>query len=252
MKNEKLFLVNGDESLVIDSKKDSNTQFGIFKAKNLQGKKPGSKIKTHKGDLFYVVDPSAPDLIKKVIRLPQIITLKDLGSLIVYLGIKNNSKVLDVGSGSGIAACVVAALSEKIKVFSYEIRKDFIKVAKKNADLFSVNNIKFINTDIKDGIKEKNFDCGIVDLPDPWNVIPMLFNNFKVGARIAAYSPSIIQIEKTIKSLPKEFKVERLVQNTETNWKVELDRDILRPESNGMLHTGFLLFIRKTSLGSSA
>ena len=247
MKNRKIFLLNENNSFFVDSEKDSNTQFGIFKSKDIKNKKFGSKIKTHNGNSFYVIEPTAPDLIKKVIRLPQIITLKDVGSIAMYLGIKHDSKVFDAGSGSGITACSIANLSKDVKVFSYEIRKEFMKVAKKNADLFYLSNIKFVNQDVKKGIKEKNFDCGVIDLPEPWEILPIIRKNFKIGARIVTYSPSIIQIEKTVRSLPPNLKVERLIQNNEVNWKVDIDRDVLRPESNGILHTGFLLFLRKVT-----
>ncbi len=248
MKKTKIFLLNEDHSIAIDDKKESNTQFGIFKPEKIKGKKAGSKIKTHNGNLFYIVEPGTPDLIKKIIRLPQIVTLKDIGSIIVYLGLKKDSKVFDAGTGSGVVACSLANLSKDIKVFSYEVRKEFMKVAKKNAELFDLDNIKFSNLDVKNGVKEKNFDCGVLDLPDPWEVLPVIEKNFKIGARIVTYSPSIIQIEKTIRALPKNMKVERLLQNNEINWKVEIDRDILRPESNGILHTAFLLFIRKVAI----
>jgi tRNA (adenine57-N1/adenine58-N1)-methyltransferase len=247
MKGKKILLINKDSFLFLDSEKDSNTQFGIIKSKDLKKLKNGSKIKTHTGVGFYAVEPSNPDLIKKVIRLPQIITLKDIGSIVMYLGIKNGSKVFDAGSGSGINACVIASLSNEIKVYSYEIRRDFIKVATKNSKLFGLDNIKFINKDVREGIKEKNFTCGILDIPEPWSAIPVIQKNFSVGARIVTYSPSIIQVEKTLRNLPKCFKVERLIQNNEVNWKVEIDKDILRPETNSVYHTGFLLFIRKTS-----
>lgn len=247
MKKNKIFLLNENNSIVIDGDKENNTQFGIFKPDKLKGKKPGSKVKTHNGNEFYIIEPKTPDLIKKIIRLPQIITLKDIGSIAMYLGVKNDSKIFDAGTGSGVVACSLANLSKDIKVYSYEIRKEFIKVAKKNAELFNLENIKFNNFDVKKGIKEKNFDCGVLDLPDPWEVLPVIEKNFKIGARIVTYSPSIIQVEKTLRSLPKNMKVERLIQNNEINWKTEIERDILRPESNGILHTAFLLFIRKVA-----
>ena len=247
MKKDVLFLLNKDYTMFINSKKESNTQFGIFKPSKLKNKKFGSKIKTHNGNVFYNIEPGTPDLIKKIIRLPQIVTLKDVGSMVMYLGLKKDSKVFDAGTGSGVVACSIANLSTEIKVFSYELRKEFMKVAKKNAELFGVENIKFSNLDVKNGVKEKNFDCGVLDLPDPWDVLPIINKNFKVGARIVTYSPSIIQIEKTLRALPKNMKVERLIENNEINWKAEVERDILRPESNGILHTAFLLFIRKVA-----
>ena len=244
---KKLLLINEDASFFVDSGKDINTEFGIIKAAQLKKAKPGSKIKTHTGKIFYVAEPAPLDLFRKVIRLPQIITLKDLGSIIVYSGIKSDSKILEAGSGSGFSACILGSLAKNGTLVSYEVRKDFAKVARKNIDLYGLDNVKIINADIKLGTKQKDFDFVLLDLPDPWDVAPILFKSMKLGARMCTYSPSIIQVEKTIRALPIGMKVERLITNVENEWKVEIERDILRPESSGLKHTAFLLFSRKLS-----
>ena len=162
-----------------------------------------------------------------------------------YSGIKSNSKILEAGTGSGFSACVLGSFARNGTVISYEIRKDFAKVARKNVDLFGLDNIKIINADIKEGAKQKNFDFVLLDLPNPWDIVPIIFRAMKVGARLCTYSPSAIQVEKTIKALPASMKFERLVTTVENEWKVELERDIFRPESSGLKHTAFLLFSRK-------
>ena len=244
---KRLFIINSDSAFFVDPLKDFNTEFGILHSSDLKKAKAGSQVKTHKGIKFFVIEPTIPDLVKKIIRLPQIITLKDLGSIIAYSGIKSNSKILEAGTGSGFSACVMASMARNGKVVSYEIRKDFAKVAKKNVTLFGLDNIKIINADIKDGIKERGFDFVLLDMPDPWKAVGLAAKGMKIGARICTYSPSIIQIEKTIRALPDTLKVERLMTVTENDWKVELDRDILRPQSDGLTHTAFLLFSRKVT-----
>lgn len=244
---KKVFLIGEKSSLFISEDKDINTEFGIIKSAQLKKAKPGSIIKTHKGKKFFVVAPSTPDMFRKIIRLPQIITLKDMGSIIMYGGVKSGSKVLEAGTGSGFSACVMASLVGESKVISYETRKDFIKVAKKNVSIFGLKNVDIINADIRKGSKFKDFDFVLLDIPDPWNAVKAVSRSMKIGARLCSYSPSIIQIEKTIRALPQELEVERLINTDEKEWKVELDRDILRPESSGIKHTAFLLFVRKTS-----
>ncbi|MCL5101428.1 MAG: methyltransferase domain-containing protein [Candidatus Parvarchaeota archaeon] len=242
---KKIFLINSEASLWLDINKDSNTEFGIIKSEQLKKAKAGSKIKTHIGKVFFVVEPSAPDLFRKMIRLPQIITLKDMGSVLAYSGIKANSKILEAGTGSAFATCVMASFAKEGKVVSYERRGDFAKVANKNVALYGLQNVSIINADIKKGVKQKEFDFVLLDLPDPWEVIPTVIKSIKVGGRLCTYSPSIIQVERTLKSLPASMKVERLISTVENNWKVDLSRDILRPESDGITHTAFLLFSRK-------
>ncbi|MCL5016806.1 MAG: methyltransferase domain-containing protein [Candidatus Parvarchaeota archaeon] len=242
---KKVLLIGEGASLYIDPSKDVNTEFGIIKSSKLLKTKPGGLVKTHTGRRFFLVDMSTPDLARRIIRLPQIITLKDLGSIIMYLGIKPDSKVLEAGTGSGLSTCVIGQITVNGSVTSYEIRKDFAKIANKNVALFGLKNIKIINSDIKKGVKSKDFDSALLDLPDPWEVLPVISKNIKIGGRICTYLPSIIQVEKTIRKLPDGLKPERLIENREINWKMDVGRDVLRPESSGILHTGFLLFIRK-------
>ncbi len=242
---DRILLISEKGHLYLDRDKDINTEFGIITSKQLKKAKVGSVIKTHTGNKFFVADATYPDLIRKITRLPQIIMLKDMGSIVVYLGIKSTSKVLDAGTGSGVAACIFGSVANQGSVLTYEMRKDFIKVAKKNIELFGLKNVKIINSDIREGPKQKNFDAALIDIPDPWNALKNVFPSLKPGARIATYSPSIIQIEKTLRSLPQGLRVERLIQANEIDWKVDVERDILRPESSSIVHTAFLLFMRK-------
>ena len=244
--SKKIFLIGEERDLFVDDDKDVNTEYGIIRSTQLKKAKKGAIIKTHKGNRFIAAEPMLPDLMKRIVRLPQIITLKDLGSIIVYGGIGETSKVLDVGTGSGVAACVIGSIAKKGVVVSYEIRKDFIRAAKKNIKLFGLENVKIINKDIKKGIKGRNFDFALIDVADPWDLIQNISKSVRVGGRICCYSPSIIQVEKTLRAAPDNLKAERLIQNNEINWKVDIKRDILRPESSGIMHTGFLLFFLKT------
>ncbi len=242
---KKVFLIGENAQIFVDKDRDTNTEFGIIKAEKLSKTKPGRMIKTHKGKKFFRVEMSTPDLARKVIRLPQIITLKDMGSIIMYLGIGPKSKILEAGTGSGLSTCVMGRMACEGSVTSYEMRKEFLKVAKKNIEMFGLSNVNLVNADIKRGVKGSEFDAVLLDLPDPWDVIPVVYKKLKIGGRICTYLPSIIQVENTIKRLNKGLVVERLIENNEINWKVDVERNILRPESSGILHTGFLLFIRK-------
>ncbi len=241
----KILIIGKDSCMFVDPAKDLNTEFGMLKASEMLAAKDGDEIRTHKGNRFFVVRPTTPDLIRKVLRLPQIITLKDLGSIIVYTGIGPDSRILEAGTGSGVATCVLGSIAVNGEIVSYELRKDFIRVAKKNFELFGLKNVKIIDANIKDGVDEKDFDAALLDLPDPWEVLKVISSAMKTGARICCYLPSITQVERTIKELPTKLSVERLVQNLELDWKTALERNVLRPESSGITHTGFLLFLRK-------
>ncbi len=244
---KKLFLMNKDNIIAVDVDKDTNTNFGLIKSKQLNNAKKGKLISTHKGEKFRVIEPTYTDLLKKIIRLPQIITPKDIGSIIMYGGVNSKSKVLDIGTGSGFTACVLASIAIQGEVISYEKRKDFAKIANKNKELFGVDNLKIINKEVKPGVVKGKFDIIVLDLPDPWNIIPFIVDNLEVGGRIIVYLPSIIQVERVLRRIESPIVVDRIIQNIEIPWKEDMTKDILRPESSIVLHTGFIIVLRKFS-----
>ncbi len=239
----RIFLLGESTVISAEEGKDINTEFGMISSKKLKGKRAGSVIKTHKGIPFVIINPSVSDLFRKFIRSPQIITLKDLGSIIAYTGMNSSSKVLDAGTGSGFAACVFAGIAKK--VVSYEVREDFAKIAEKNKLLFKAKNLKIVNKDIASGVKERDFDIILLDLPEPQKIVPIVEKNVKVGGYIVCYLPSIIQVEKLLRTIPDDIKVVKLLQNLEIPWKNDVKSDILRPESSTILHTAFIVIMRR-------
>jgi tRNA(1-methyladenosine) methyltransferase and related methyltransferases len=66
---------------------------------------------------------------RKLKRGPQVILPKDIGIIIAYSGIGKESRCVDAGTGSGWLAVSLARLCKE--VVSYELREDFIKIARK-------------------------------------------------------------------------------------------------------------------------
>ena len=145
----------GKKFYVKDLSKDMHTQFGYVKAKDLK-KKNGTKVVSNTGTEFFMFNPEFIDLYKKKKRAPQIITLKDIGIIIAETGINLKSKIVDSGTGSGALACSMANIAKE--VVSYELRKDFFKVADYNKNMLGLKNLTIKNKDIYKGISEKNID----------------------------------------------------------------------------------------------
>ncbi len=66
---------------------------------------------------------------------------------ICKLDIKENSNVLDIGSGTGSITVQCSMLCPKGTVYSIEKDEDAIDVSKKNFNKFNCNNIKFLEGD---------------------------------------------------------------------------------------------------------
>ncbi|MBW2963368.1 methyltransferase domain-containing protein [Candidatus Woesearchaeota archaeon] len=236
-----LITKTGKDFFVKDLNQDFHTEFGFVKKSDL--KKSNTTVKTNKNQEMYILEPSFVDSFKKIKRGPQIILPKDIGTIITETGINKDSIVLDAGGGSGSLSCFLANIVKK--VYCYEIRKDFIKIIKENINLLNLKNITIKNKDVSKNITEKNLNLITLDLPEPWHVIPQAEKSLKPGAFLIAYLPTITQVTQfveQIKSSKKLFYLKTL-ENIQRNWVI--NQKIVRPESQMIGHTGFIIIARK-------
>ncbi len=179
--------------------------------------------------------------LKKIKRGPAIMLPKDIGEILANSNIDKNSKVLDAGSGCGILTSYLAKFVKT--VYSYEIKKEFLEIAKYNVNLFGLKNVVFKNKDVYKGISEKNLDLITLDLKEPWKVLKHAKKALKKNGQIAAFVPNITQVAELNKKLDKSFKLESVKEVIEREWIVE--EKILRPKNMIIGHSGFLVFIKK-------
>ena len=81
--------------------------------------------------------------------------------------IKNNSTVLDLGSGTGIISILLSKKINAKKIVGIEIQKEVYEMSKKSIILNDLENVDFINEDIKNlnKIIENNSCDAIVTNP---------------------------------------------------------------------------------------
>jgi len=237
--NRKLFIYPDRVKDVI------HTHLGIIKKEQLLKAKNGSIIKTHLKHEFKVLEPGFTDLFENIKRIPQIIILKDAGTISAYTGIASGSKVVEAGSGSGGLTTYLANLVKPDgKIYSYEKRKDFAALAKENVDNFGLNKyVEIKNKDISKGISEKEVDVVVLDLPEPWRVIKHAEKALKPGGYFVSYVPTVNQLMNIYKALSKsKLTVIKTIETIEREWKIG---DATRPLSQKIGHTAFITFARK-------
>ncbi|MBU0929620.1 MAG: methyltransferase domain-containing protein [Nanoarchaeota archaeon] len=198
------------------------------------------KNKTHSGKIVYAINPLFVDLVKKIKKGPAIVLNKDIGLIITDTGINKNSVVLDAGAGSGYLSSYLANICKK--VITYENRKEFLKIAKKNFEFLNLKNIEIKQKDIYKGISEKNLDLITLDLMEPWKVLKHASKALKIGGFLICYLPTINQVIKLIKNIKEPFMIIKTSEVIERKWITD---QRIRPESRLIGHTGFLIFLRK-------
>ena len=76
-----------------------------------------------------------------------------------WLDIKEDHKVLEIGSGSGWQSAIISSLVPKGRVFSIERHKNLVDFAKKNLEKIGIKNVTIIHGDGNLGIpQEAPFD----------------------------------------------------------------------------------------------
>ena len=91
-------------------------------------------------------------------------------------------KVLEIGTGSGYQAAILAEIVKPGKVYTIERIKELVEFAKKN--LRNYKNVEVIHGDGSEGLKEKApFDCIIVTACAP-KIPEVLVDQLSFGGRM--------------------------------------------------------------------
>ena len=176
---------------------------------------------------------------KKLKRGPQVILPKDAALIVAYSGLSSGCKLLDAGTGSGWLAIFLARLVYPGEVHTYEKRKEFYKIARKNIDLSGLKNIKLFNQDIKKAKIKEKYDVITLDLQQPYKLIEKLDKNLKRKGTFVIYSPNIEQIKESVKVFEKHNYQTKTFENIVREWQIGFSS---HPIHSGILHTGFICF----------
>lgn len=244
MKKKELVLLLGKKNFLVKvGKGEVHTEFGVIDTSKMR-KKFGTRVKSHTGEEFVVVEPTLLDLLEKgAKRLPQIVTPKDASLILAYTGIKTDSLVVDAGSGSGFLSMFLAHYCKDGEVVTYERNRKFAKVAEENAKLLGLNNLTLKRKDILKGISERDVDLITLDMKDAEKMVGKAHKALKTGGWLVVFSPYIEQAKRVTKELKKfNFTSIKTIENVTREWQVS---NFTRPKTTGIMHTTFLTFTRK-------
>ena len=225
---------------------DFQSHRGVVKHDDLIGKPWGTQVFSHTGAPFFLLQPSMADLLNELPRTTQILYPKDIGFILIQMGISHGQTVMEAGTGSGSMTIALAnAVGSEGKVISYEQKSDVQNLAKKNLERVGLDpRVDFKLRDIQEGFDETEADAFFLDVQNPFDYIPQVRDALKPGGFFCTLIPTFNQVEKVLHALQKNhFAFVEVCELLLRYYKTNPSR--IRPTDRMVAHTGFLIFARK-------
>ncbi|HEX9029934.1 MAG TPA: tRNA (adenine-N1)-methyltransferase [Anaerolineales bacterium] len=221
------------------------THRGILRYDDLIGLPWGSQVFSHKGSSFFLLQPSLSDVLRETRRNTQIMYPKEIGFLLVTMGIGPGVHVLEAGTGSGSLTTALAwAVGPQGHVTSYEIRAETQALARKNLEgLGLAERVTFKVRDVAEGFDERGVDALFLDLHNPYDYIQQVRQALKTGGHFGSIQPTTNQVTKLLQALfQNNFAFVDVCEILLRYYKPVPER--LRPTDRMIAHTGYLIFGR--------
>lgn len=218
----------------------------------LIGQPDGILVTLSRGRLMLALRPTLSEYVLKMPRGAQVLYPKDLGVIIQWADIYPGARVFEAGTGSGaLTMALLRAVGDRGHVVSYEAREDFARTAMKNIERYlgPAHNLTLRQSNAYEGIEETDVDRVVLDLPEPWQVVPHAAKALRSGGVYLSYVPTIPQVMQTVEALHRA-QVFSMIQTFETllrTWNIE-GRSV-RPDLRMVAHSGFLTVARKVQPG---
>lgn len=217
----------------------------------LIGLQDGSSVTLSGGAKFVVLRPTLAEYIMKMPRGAQVIYPKDLATILVWADIYPGATVVEAGVGSGaLTMTLLRAVGESGRVVSYEIRDDFAERALENIERYlgKVGHHVLHRKDIALGIEEQDVDRVVLDLPEPWRVVPEAIRALRSGGIFLSYLPTVPQVVQLVEALQGSgaFGMIETFETLQRPWNIE-GRSV-RPALRMVAHSAFLTVARKLAV----
>jgi tRNA (adenine57-N1/adenine58-N1)-methyltransferase len=223
---------------------------------DLIGKPDGSVVTLSRGRRMLAVRPTFGQYVLKMPRGAQVLYPKDLALITMWADIHPGARVFEAGTGSGaLTIALLRAVGTRGLVVTYEARDDFARTAMMNIERYlgAVPNLRLYRKNAYEGIDLPEdglpFDRLVLDLPEPWQVVPHAATALRSGGIYLSFVPTVPQVMQTVQAL-EGAAVFGMIQTFETllrTWSVQ-GRSV-RPDHRMVAHSGFLTVARKVEPG---
>ncbi|MDP8922558.1 MAG: tRNA (adenine-N1)-methyltransferase [Chloroflexota bacterium] len=224
---------------------------GYLEHDRMIGEPEGVTVRSSSGTVYVAVRPRLADYALEMPRRTAIVYPKDVGIILVWADIFPGATVFEAGFGSGsLTLALLRAVGPSGRVVVYELRPDVIPAALANIRGFDEprGELAVHQRDVYEGIDERDVDRLVLDVPEPWRVVPHAADALRPGGIAAFYSPSIIQVHRTVEALEvsRAFGQIESLEVLYRPWQVK--GQAVRPVQQMVSHTAFLTFARRLKI----
>jgi len=234
-----------------------HTHEGMIRFADVEQAGCGGAVTTHLGHLFRILRPSTYDLVKGVKRSTQIMYPKEIGYVLLKLGIGPGIRVIEAGSGSGGLTLALAwHVGDTGRVYTFERRPEFFALSGENLEAVGLlDRVSRFHHDIATGFYPDGYvpgdpatdpsqaDALFLDVRTPWDYLEGAAKVVCPGAPVGFLLPTVNQISELLAAMEDSpFEDVEVLEILVRRYKPVPER--LRPEDRMVAHTGFLVFAR--------
>jgi tRNA (adenine57-N1/adenine58-N1)-methyltransferase catalytic subunit len=220
------------------------------------GKPDGSMVTLSGGKQMLALRPTFGDYVLKMPRGAQVLYPKDLALMPMWADVYPGARVFEAGTGSGaLTMALLRAVGPRGVVVTYEAREDFARTAMANIERYMgpVPNLISLRRNAYEGIALLDdgvpFDRLLLDLPEPWQVVPHAAQVLRSGGIYLSFVPTIPQVMQTVEALERAavFGMAHTFETLLRTWSIQ-GRSV-RPDHRMVAHSGFITVARKVEPG---
>jgi tRNA (adenine57-N1/adenine58-N1)-methyltransferase len=234
--------------LTLSTESTFHTHVGTLPHKEIIGQEQGGWVHTSRGQSLLAIKPTLGDYVLAMPRGSQVIYPKDLGNILMLADIFPGATVVEAGLGSGaLTSALLRAVGETGRVITYEVRDDMVARAMRNISVLAPNPCSHTLKmgDIYEGFHEQDVDRIVLDVPEPWHVVPQAAEALTMGGIFLSFLPTILQVHRLAQALTSDSRFQ-LIETVEVllrPWSVT--QRSVRPAHRMVAHTGFITTARR-------
>lgn len=235
--------------LTLEAGGEWHSHSGILAHDDLIGGPEGRALRTTGNMELIVLRPTRTDYVLKMKRGAQVVYPKDQAMIVGLADIRPGMTVVEAGAGSGaLTLALLDAVGPSGRVISFERRDDHLPQAISNVETWHggrPDTWEVHLADVVDHLAELRPHRVVLDLVDPWRVVPATGDALAPGGLLVAYTPTVPQVMRVREACEADGRFADVDTSENLHRPWDIDGLAVRPAHRMVAHTAFLTTARR-------